>query len=313
MEKIREYRIIEKIGEGGMGEVFLAEDENLMRPVIIKTLAPELMRNEEFVNRFRQEARLQANLIHPNIVSLYSFFDEGGKFYMVLEYAKGETLSQRLKRVGLLPPHIALPIFNQILDAVAFAHQRGIIHRDIKPSNIIIDQYNNVKVMDFGIAKALSDKGMTKTGTKLGTINYMSPEQIMAEKDIDHRTDIFSLGITLYEMLTGKLPYNCNTESDFMLMKQIVENKIPSVKESYPYVPDKLDAAIAIATNKNRDDRFKTCLDFKQFLNSETENVKNYNNIANNNIPINAFPQNKQIKNVIAVKPKEEPQDGKCG
>ena len=287
MEKIREYRIIEKLGEGGMGEVYLAEDENLGRQVAIKMLAPELMRNAELVERFKQEARLQASLIHPNIVALHTFFVEGGTFYMVMEYAKGETLSQRLKRVGLLPPYICIPIFNQILSAVGFAHEKGIIHRDLKPSNIIIDQNNNVKVMDFGIAKVLGDRGMTKTGTKMGTLNYMSPEQIMGEKDIDLRTDIFSLGITFYEMLTGKLPYETKTESDFMLMQQIVENKIPSVKESYPYVPDKVDTAIAIATQKSKGDRFNSCNEFKEYLNDEkdyknnnTLNIKSDNNYS---------------------------------
>jgi serine/threonine protein kinase len=293
MEKIREYRIIEKIGEGGMGEVYLAEDENLGRQVAIKMLAPELMRNAELVERFKQEARLQASLIHPNIVALHTFFVENGTFYMVMEYAKGETLSQRLRRVGLLPPHICIPIFIQILNAVGFAHSRGIIHRDLKPSNIIIDQNNNVKVMDFGIAKLFGDKGVTKTGTKMGTVNYMSPEQIMGEKDIDSRTDIFSLGITFYEMLTGKLPYNTNTESDFMLMQQIVESKIPSVKESYPYVPDKVDTAIAIATQKSRGDRFKSCEEFIEFFENDKgniNNVKTLNSNINNNLsrePVN--------------------------
>ncbi len=287
MAQVREYRIISKIGEGGMGEVFLAEDENLGRKVAIKMLAPELMRNAELVERFKQEAKLQSSLLHPNIVALYTFFIEGGNFYMVMEYAEGETLSQRLKRVGLLPPHICLPIFNQILTAVGYAHSKGIIHRDLKPSNIMINQDDKIKIMDFGIAKALGNNNITKTGTKMGTVNYMSPEQIVGDKDIDHRSDIYSLGVVFFEMLTGKLPYKNTTSSEFLMMQEIVQTKLPSVKEFYPYVPEKVDVAIAKATKKDREQRFKNCDEFAKFFEIEDDKIAEEKNKISQNINLN--------------------------
>jgi serine/threonine protein kinase len=296
MKQIREYRVIEKLGEGGMGEVYLAEDENLGRQVAIKMLAPELMRNAELVERFKQEARLQASLIHPNIVALHTFFVENGIFYMVMEYAQGETLSQRLRRVGLLPPHICIPIFIQILNAVGFAHSKDIIHRDLKPSNIMVDINNNIKIMDFGIAKALGNNNITKTGTKMGTVNYMSPEQIVGDRDIDKRSDIYSLGIVFFEMLTGKLPYNNTTSSEFLMMQEIVQSKLPSVKDFYPYVPDKVDTAISIATQKSRGDRFDSCNEFIEFFENENEEV---NNVKVSNLKTNIGTSYNSKVNII--------------
>ena len=269
MQQLREYQIIEKLGEGGMGVVYKALDPNLERNVAVKAIHSTFTSNSELVARFKQEARVQASLTHPNIVSLYNFFVENDIYYMVMEYVDGETLTNRLKRVGLIPPHKCIPIFKQMLQAVDYAHRNGIIHRDIKPSNILLDKNDNVKVMDFGIAKLVGEKGLTKTGTKLGTLYYMSPEQVMGEKNIDGRSDIFSLGITFFEMLTGQLPYSTDTDSDFKLMQQIVENKLPTVKKYYPYVPDKVDEAIEIATKKNRHERFKTCEEFIDFIKYE--------------------------------------------
>ncbi len=275
MQQIREYKIIEKIGEGGMGVVYKAFDPNLDRSVAIKGIHSTFTSNEDLVARFKQEARLQASLMHPNIVSLYNFFMEGDVYYMVMEYVEGETLAQRIKRVGLIPPHKCIPMFLQMLEGVGYAHQRGVVHRDIKPSNILIDKKDNIKIMDFGIAKLVGDKGLTKTGTKVGTISYMSPEQVMAEKDIDGRSDIFSLGITFFEMLTAQLPYKTDTESDFMLMQQIVNNNLPSVKKYYPYVPDKVDEAVAKATRKDKRERFNDCKEFYDSIKFEEidENV----------------------------------------
>ena len=199
---LRDYQIIDELGKGGMGTVYLAEDQMLRRKVAIKVLNPILTDDAQFTERFRHEARVQASLIHSNIVTLYNFFEEDGYYCMVMEYAEGETLKEKIQKEGAIEEERALKIFRQMLEGVGYAHEKGIIHRDIKPSNIIIDSRDRVKIMDFGIAKILGDRGMTKTGTKLGTIYYMSPEQIRAEKDIDQRTDIYSLGITLYEMVT---------------------------------------------------------------------------------------------------------------
>ncbi len=290
MRQIREYNIQEKIGEGGMGVVYKAYDLNLERYVAIKAIHAALTSNEELINRFKQEARLQSRLVHPNIVSLYNLFSENNIYYMVMEYVDGETLSQRIKRVGLLPPHQCIPMFIKILKAVEFAHNNGVVHRDIKPSNILITKTNEIKVMDFGIAKLVGEKGMTKTGTKMGTISYMSPEQILGEKDIDGRSDIFSLGITFFEMLTGQLPYNTETESDFILMKQIVDNKLPSVKKYYPYVPDRVDFAISKATKKNKYERFQSCKDFVDYIKEEEIRERENSSVKQINIT-NSYEQ----------------------
>ena len=268
--QLREYQVLEKIGEGGMGAVFKAMDSNLGRMVAIKALHPTLTSNTELIERFKQEARVQATLIHPNIVALYNFFEEQGLYYIVMEYIEGETLSSRIKRTGLIPPQFALPIFKQMLAGVGFAHTKGIVHRDLKPSNVLIDSQNNVKIMDFGIAKMIGDRSLTKTGTKMGTMYYMSPEQVLGEKDIDNRADIYSLGITFFEMLTAKLPFNTDV-SDFLLMQQIVQNQMPSVKQHYPYVPDNIDSAIFRATRKIREERFNHCEEFTQYI--ETDSI----------------------------------------
>ena len=261
MHQIREYKIIEKIGEGGMGEVFLAEDENLGRMVAIKVLAPELLRNAALIERFKQEARLQATLTHPNIVSLYNFFFEANNYYMVLEYVEGVTLKQIIGRSGRIDEQRCKYIFSQILEGLGYAHSQGVMHRDIKPSNIIINEkkHDNVKIMDFGIAKVLGDRGMTKTGTKMGTIYYMSPEQVRAEKDIDQRTDIYSLGIVLYEMLTGKLPFNTNTESDFAIMNEIVGAPLKDLNLYNKNVSENIWSVIKKMTAKAVNDRYRTC------------------------------------------------------
>ncbi|HOD54935.1 MAG TPA: bifunctional serine/threonine-protein kinase/formylglycine-generating enzyme family protein, partial [Candidatus Cloacimonadota bacterium] len=160
-----------------------------------------------------------------------------------------------IQKTGPIPEERTMKIFNQICTGIQYAHNKGIIHRDIKPSNIMIDAHDQVKIMDFGIAKILGDKGMTRTGAKMGTLYYMSPEQVMAQKDIDHRTDIYSLGITLFEMLTGKLPFDTDTESDFMVMNQIVNQDLPDPKAYYPFISDSALRLIKQMTLKKREER----------------------------------------------------------
>jgi len=292
--QIREYRILSKIGEGGMGVVYKAEDTNLNRLVVIKAIHTTLTSSSEIVDRFKNEARLQATLTHPNIISLYNLFVENGVYYMVMEYAEGETLRQRITRVGLLPPHKCIPMFIQMLDAVGYAHNKGIIHRDIKPSNIFICANDQIKILDFGVAKLTGDKGLTKTGSKLGTISYMSPEQVIASKNVDKLADIYSLGITFFEMLTGQLPYSADTDSDYLIMEQIVKAKIPSVKKYYPYVPDNVDLAIAKATQKEKENRFQSCYEFKQFIEDEE-------------IDVSIAAQKREITFSGVVPPKQKP------
>jgi serine/threonine protein kinase len=255
---IRDYTLLRKIGEGGMGEVWLAMDNSLDREVAVKILSAELTNNTDLIARFRQEAKLQASLIHKNIVTLYTFFEEQGQYYMIMEYAKGITVKELIQQTRPIPEDRVINILNQLSEALDYAHAKGIIHRDIKPSNIMIDPEHSdfVKIMDFGIAKALGDKGLTKTGTRMGTLYYMSPEQVRAEKDIDHRTDIYSLGITLFEMLTGKLPYECDTESDYEILHQIVTQDISSSFLDALEISHPLKNAIIAMTAKDKSNRY---------------------------------------------------------
>src|SRR6202161_1965802 len=197
--EIGNYRILEKLGEGGMGVVYKALDTSLDRMVAMKVLSADLSRNPELVERFRAEARAQANLNHTNLATLYAFLIYEGNAYMVMEYIEGETFESMIRRRGPIPENDSLPLFKQALLGIGYAHRAGIIHRDIKPSNIMLNKYGIVKVMDFGIAKVIGARSMTRTGTQMGTVAYMSPEQIQ-NRPVDIRTDIYALGITLYEM-----------------------------------------------------------------------------------------------------------------
>ena len=266
LEQIRDYKIVKKLGEGGMGTVYLANDIMLERKVAIKVLNPLLTKETHFTERFRHEAKIQASLLHPNIVTLYNYFFEQEHYCMVMEYIEGVTLKQLISNTGPMPEQKAIWILNQMLDAVGYAHKKGIIHRDIKPSNVLITGENNVKILDFGIAKILQDKGMTKTGTKMGTIFYMSPEQIKAVKDIDNRTDIYSIGVTFYEMLSGKVPFNVDTDSDFEIMNEIVSGEIKDPRIIYPHISDWVVDVLFASVEKDRDKRIQSTDDFTKRL-----------------------------------------------
>lgn len=236
---LRDFRVIRLLGEGGMGEVWLAEDVNIERKVALKALYRQYSLDQELVERFRQEARIQSTLSHPNIVTLHSFFCHDGSYFIVMEYAPGISLRDLILKTGPIPFPRTLNILSQILTALDYTHRKGIIHRDIKPSNIMIDTQHEdeVKIMDFGIAKAMEDLSHTRTGTQMGTIFYMSPEQVSDVKSIDHRSDLFSLGIVLYEMLTGVKPYDPSSESTFKIQSQIVYDPLPDPTLTYPHIP----------------------------------------------------------------------------
>jgi serine/threonine protein kinase len=254
------FRILEQLGEGGMGVVYKGVDTSLDRLVAIKVLNSDLSRNPELVERFRAEARAQANLNHTNIATLYAFVAQGGQAWMVMEYIEGETISHMLERRGLLPPDVAVPLFKQALLGIGWAHRMGIVHRDIKPSNLMVNKQGIVKVMDFGIAKVLgSGRGLTRTGTALGTAYYMSPEQVM-NKPVDIRSDIYSLGVTLYEMLTANVPFQ--GESDFHVMTAHVNVPPPAPTRYYPYIPRGVENAVLKAMAKDPAGRFQTVEEF---------------------------------------------------
>jgi formylglycine-generating enzyme required for sulfatase activity len=255
--KIRDYVIERLIGGGGMGEVYLARDVNLNRKVAVKVLRPELTHDQTFAQRFKNEAQVQAQLNHPNIVTLYSFFDEGRTYFIIQEFAEGITLDQLIRQMGIIPEERAMRIFSQIASALSYAHKRKVVHRDIKPSNIMVDTSNGdaVKVMDFGIARMMDAGHITRTGTQMGTIHYMSPEQVLVDKDLDHRSDIYSAGIVLYEMLSGRLPYNVDTDSPYKVQEQIIKTPIPDPRQIYEFISPQTVSLLASLTSKDRNGR----------------------------------------------------------
>jgi serine/threonine protein kinase len=260
---IGNYKVIEKIGEGGMGAVYKGVDLMLEREVAIKALRPELARQPHLVERFRTEAVTLARLNHPNIATLHSFFRQGEDYYMVMEFVRGETLEAVLRRSGGMTSDWAVPLFCQALEGIDHAHRLGIIHRDIKPANMMLTQSGSIKVMDFGIARVLGTDRMTKQGNIIGTIEYMSPEQVRGH-ETDSRSDIYSLGILLYEMLTGRVPFSSNSE--YELMRSQIEDPPTPPREFAPYIPLPIEEAIMRALAKRPDARFQTAGEFRRVL-----------------------------------------------
>jgi serine/threonine protein kinase len=257
--QIANYRIEERLGEGGMGVVYKAVDVNLERTVALKFLATELNRDPGLIERFQSEAKAQANLNHTNIATLYNFINVDGNWLIAMEYVDGENLEQLIQRTQVLQYEYAIPLFKQALLGIGFAHRFGIVHRDIKPANIMLNRYGIVKVMDFGIAKALSGRKLTRTGVAVGTVAYMSPEQIR-NQNVDIRSDIYSLGITLYQMLTGHLPFE--SDSDFQVQYDHVNTPPPPLSLYYPYIPPAVEAAVLKAVEKDPANRFRTVEEF---------------------------------------------------
>jgi serine/threonine-protein kinase len=261
--EIGNYRIVDKIGAGGMGVVYKAIDTHLDRVVAVKALNPEFSGNPTLLERFRAEARAQAQLNHPNLATLYAFLVQDDVAYMVMEFVDGETFHAMLTRRGPIPAAEAAPLFRQALAGIGHAHRLGIVHRDIKPSNIMLNREGIVKVMDFGLAKVAGDHGVTRTGVRLGTAYYMSPEQILV-KPVDVRSDIYSLGATLYEILTGQAPFHA--DSEFQILNDHVNTPPPPPSRWYPQIPTGIENAVLKALAKNPDLRFQTVDQFSAAL-----------------------------------------------
>jgi|GEM_PF-974545 len=262
-KEIEGFQIIEKLGEGGMGEVYRATDTSLGRIVALKVLHTDLTNDPQLTERFLSEARTQGQLNHPNLATLYRLFQFEGRYCMVMEFVDGETFSQMIRRVGPIAQERAVPLFKQALAGLAHAHHAGIIHRDLKPSNLMVNRDGIVKVMDFGIAKILGGRGLTATGVRLGTLYYMSPEQIR-NQPLDIRTDIYALGITLYEMLTGRVPFDSN--SDYDLMQQHIHHAPPPPRHFFPYLSPSIEDAVLQALEKEPARRFQTVEAFSRAL-----------------------------------------------
>jgi serine/threonine protein kinase len=270
------YRIKKELGTGGMARVYLALEEKLGRPVALKVLSPSIVDNPRITRRFFKEAKIAAHLEHSNIVSIYDVGTHGGLCYIAMEYLK-DTLKDRIKRIPAIKPREALQIMKEVAKALAYAHHRGYVHRDIKPENIMFRKDGAVVLVDFGIVKAVNEKErtrLTRTGMSIGTPQYMSPEQIKARK-VDGRSDIYSLGIVLYETLTGRVPFDA--EDVVTLALQHTGDPIPRLPNRFKDFQPLMDKMLA----KTPGDRVRTAeglirlidaLDFK--LKKETTTVQ---------------------------------------
>lgn len=253
------YVIEEILGQGGMSSVYKGTDPNLKRVVAIKVIHSHLSNNPDFVQRFEEEAAAVAQLRHHGIIQVYDFNRDDDLYYMVLEFVPGETIQDHLKRLNdsgrKLSNSQAIEYMASICDAVDYAHQRGMIHRDIKPANLMLTTTGQVILMDFGIAKIVGGTRHTVTGAVVGTAMYMSPEQIKGEQP-DRRTDIYSLGVTLFEMVSGRPPFDANSAMTLMMMH--INDPIPNIKSLNPDVPDALIAVINKALAKDPNARYQT-------------------------------------------------------
>jgi serine/threonine protein kinase len=242
---VREYRIERMLGQGGMGEVYLAVDANTDRKVAIKVVPPELMRDEGVRRRFLEEARVMASLEHPSIVTLLAFFEEGGRFFLVMKFIDGESLEERIERQGPLSFGEAERIHGAVRGALDYGHGRPqpVIHRDIKPANILLGRDGRVVVTDFGVAKALGREKMTRTRGVVGTYEYMSPEQVQGD-EVTAASDLYALGITLYKMLTGVVPFPQTSETGLECMNAHLAKSATAVSEYREAIPADLTARI---------------------------------------------------------------------
>ncbi len=254
-----------------MGIVYQGIHIRLEQTVAIKDLSPELASDPDMRSRFIREAKIQARLNHPNVVNVHNLLEHEGRLLLVMEFVEGQTLDKIIQERGALPSEEAVRIAKQVLDALAFMHSKGVIHRDLKPGNIIITPEGRVKVTDFGIAKATTEQSHTRAGTRLGTLWYMSPEQVKG-KPVDARSDLYAMGVTLFQMVTGKLPFFGN--SDFEIMKAHTETPPPNPKKIKKDVPKPLSGIILKLLEKDPEKRFQTADEVLKALESQTERPK---------------------------------------
>ncbi|MEZ6062603.1 MAG: serine/threonine-protein kinase [Planctomycetaceae bacterium] len=265
VRQVGDFSLVRKLGKGGMGEVWLARQVSLDRLVALKTLSKELAKKPDFVQRFLREARSMAKLDHVNVVKVYAVDSFKGLHFAAIEYIDGASVQDWLNKLEKLPVADAVHIAIVTAEALQHAHDLTMVHRDIKPDNILLTSKGVVKVADFGLAKVLDeDVSMTQSGTGLGTPLYMAPEQARSAKTVDHRSDIYALGATLYHLLTGKLPYGGGTTLELIIAKET--GKYTPAKQLRPEIPEKLDLIIDKMMMKEPAHRYKSCAEVSRDL-----------------------------------------------
>src|SRR5512136_1540413 len=244
------YQIIEELGHGGMGKVYKVQDTKIGEKIALKLIRPEAGLDKRSQERFSNELKLARKIRHKNVCQMFDLGEDQGTSYITMEYVRGEDLKQLIRKVGRLSPGQAIAIARQVCDGLEEAHKLGVIHRDLKPQNIMIDEEGRARIMDFGIARSLAGKSITGAGVLIGTPEYMSPEQVEG-KDVDQRSDIYSLGVILYEMLTGRVPFSGDTP---FAVGVKIKSEIPKdPRQLNPGIPDDLSCVILRCLEKDRE------------------------------------------------------------
>lgn len=274
------YQVLRRLGEGGMGRVYLAEHVKMTRQCALKVMNAQIVNDEDSAQRFAREASNAARIIHPNVAAVFDYGESDGVVYLVMEYVDGEPLSRLLERDGVVPPHRALDIARQVAEGLIAAHELGIVHRDLKPDNILLTRARSgrevAKVVDFGIAKAMSESRedrLTQTGLVIGTPEYMSPEQLVGDP-VDARSDIYSLGCILFQMLTGQLPFDAPTREQ--IIKKRLAEAPPHARDLLPGLPDPLDRVVRTMLARSPMDRYPSALELRQALDPVTALGRNW-------------------------------------
>ena len=292
-QHIHGYQINAHLGQGGMGNVFRATDKMLGREVALKMLHPQLTMQAQFLERFKKEARVLAQLLHPNIAVIYNFIEQDGHHFMVMEYVEGTSLDDLLKKYKTLPASFVVPVFIQALEGLQHAHKKNILHRDIKPSNLMLTTDGTLKIMDFGIAKVAGEQKMTQVNKIVGTVEFMAPELIQG-KEASAASDIYAMGVTLYELVSGQLPFESDT--DFNLMQAILKKKIKPLEKLGASIPKALSDIVMKALDKNPDNRYPDARSFQQAL---INAFPNFRDIDVNTLQVVSFQSTAQGSRAI--------------
>jgi serine/threonine-protein kinase len=273
MVLLSRYRVLRKVGRGGFGAVYLVDDAVIEEQVILRILNPQLSVDDSALKRFVQELKITRRITHKNVIRIYDFLELGSSHAVSMEYFSGQDLWEILEREKSLDCRRGLRIMSQVCDGLAAAHAEGVVHRDIKPANILVGNDDEVKVLDFGLASANQNLGsrLTKSGLLIGTPEYMAPEQI-SDEEVDHRSDIYSAGILMYEMFSGRKPFTA--ETPVKILFQHLEGEAPPLSEIVPGLPQGVSDLVARSMSKAREDRSATVEELKTLIEKELETIQ---------------------------------------